>query len=202
MKSFLVVDDDCMTLEWAREALRGLGFVLTAKTVAEGLVVFRENPVDLIVIDYELGEETGLELLRQVRIEDKVVPVLLLSGFVDEQKLRGFLAKGGTDVIDKFGSIEEFRAKIEVLLDRKDELVLDVKAICDREEDEYLQTQQEHLEEVGRVSAFALGSIEMRRLKLKNSRAIAIRAAMASGSLRRLSNLRNKPKSLLLGKFS
>ena len=79
--TLLIVDDE-RTLrfgigEWARDA----GFVpVEAEGGAEALSRLREGPVDAVILDLKLGDEDGLEVLRALREEDALLPVVMLTG--------------------------------------------------------------------------------------------------------------------------
>jgi len=83
----LCVEDDKTELRLLKKILEKRGFsVLQATTAADGLRLFRNNPVSLIVIDQKLGEKrmTGAELARKVKAIRPNVPVVLRSGYPPE----------------------------------------------------------------------------------------------------------------------
>ncbi|MEX2278111.1 MAG: response regulator, partial [Cucumibacter sp.] len=59
-----VVDDDPLFLEYLVARMSGEREInlVTAKTGDELFDVLRQRPVDCLVLDYDLGEETGLAL--------------------------------------------------------------------------------------------------------------------------------------------
>ena len=80
----LVVDDDPdarLLARWALEREEGWSVVTAAdgSQAEEGL---RQTVPDLVLLDYFLGDDDGLELLRRWRTDGLLdgVPVLLLSG--------------------------------------------------------------------------------------------------------------------------
>lgn len=83
----LCVEDDEIQRQLLRRILEPEGFaVLEATTGAEGLRLFRDNPVSLIIIDERLGkgQMTGTELTRAVKAIRPTVPVVLRSGYAPE----------------------------------------------------------------------------------------------------------------------
>lgn len=79
-RTVLVVDDESSIrfglTEWARTA------DLTPFEAASGreaIELFREHPVDAIVLDLKLGDMDGLQVLKAIREEDANVPVVMLS---------------------------------------------------------------------------------------------------------------------------
>ncbi|MCR4396353.1 MAG: response regulator, partial [Candidatus Saccharicenans sp.] len=61
--TILVVEDDDLQRELISENLKQEGYqVLEARTGREALDRVSQNPVEIAVVDYKLGEESGLEL--------------------------------------------------------------------------------------------------------------------------------------------
>lgn len=102
-----MIDDSPTVLKIMSLSLIANGFqVRTAATATAGLALAREQTPDAIILDVNLPDVNGLELLAKLK-EDAVlakVPVLLLSGqdTLDraakgmELGARGFLAKHST----------------------------------------------------------------------------------------------------------
>ena len=53
--------------------------VLTAPTGKEGLRLFREHSPDVVVLDYQLPDRTGLEVFREIHGADPRTPVLIIT---------------------------------------------------------------------------------------------------------------------------
>lgn len=78
----LVVDDDVVALELAIDVLRSAGYPVSGvKTVAEAVDVARRSKPDLVVLDLNLYEEDGLEVVRRFRDDPalRAVPVVAWS---------------------------------------------------------------------------------------------------------------------------
>jgi signal transduction histidine kinase len=98
-------DDYVITRELFSE-IRGGNYVLEwARTYGSGLEAIRRQAHDVYLLDYRLGERTGLELLREVT--DWSRPVIMLTGSlgpsagIDVEAIRAgatdYLVKGKTD---------------------------------------------------------------------------------------------------------
>jgi DNA-binding NtrC family response regulator len=79
--TLLVVDDERSLRfsigEWARD----LGFTpLEATAGSEALAQVRERSIDVVLLDLRLGEEDGMQVLRDLREEDPTLPVIMLTG--------------------------------------------------------------------------------------------------------------------------
>jgi DNA-binding NarL/FixJ family response regulator len=78
----LIVDDSRHFLQAARAALQqdGITVVGVASTSAEALKLAPDLEPDLILVDVDLGDESGLDLARQLAVQD-VAPVILISAY-------------------------------------------------------------------------------------------------------------------------
>ncbi|HYC53529.1 MAG TPA: response regulator [Candidatus Binatia bacterium] len=95
-------DDYVLTRELLAEA-QGAGFDLVwAPTYADAVREIRRTPFDVFLVDYRLGERTGLDLLRNELQEGRLGPVFILTGQgtheVDVEAMKlgasGYLVKG------------------------------------------------------------------------------------------------------------
>jgi DNA-binding response OmpR family regulator len=85
-KRVLVVEDD----ELFRRSLAGfvsaMGYVaLPAQSAEEALVLSSQGNVDLVLTDYQLIHENGLDLIRVLRARGMNVPTILLSGYLSDE---------------------------------------------------------------------------------------------------------------------
>jgi DNA-binding NarL/FixJ family response regulator len=101
--SCLIVDDNASFLEASRAVLEGEAITVigVASTAAEGLKRADELEPDLILVDVDLGEDSGFELSRQLADGRARGSVILISthseeDFADliaESPALGFIAK-------------------------------------------------------------------------------------------------------------
>jgi CheY-like chemotaxis protein len=81
-KTVLCVDDEKIGLRVRRIMLESRGYtVLTASNGLEGLKVFDENHVDLVVLDYFMPELNGGEVASEMRRRRPGVPIVFLSAY-------------------------------------------------------------------------------------------------------------------------
>jgi len=99
----LLVDDNSSGLAARRAVLEELGYATTGvtcpKRAAEMFAASAQTGEDfgLVITDYKMPEQTGVDLIRQIRSISSSVPVILLSGFVDALGLTE--ANTGADVV-------------------------------------------------------------------------------------------------------
>jgi DNA-binding response OmpR family regulator len=103
-KKVLVIDDSLMLLNFVREILTDANCeVTTAATGAESLATVKNDPPDLILLDYALPDMKGDEVVRKLSAESATarIPVVYMSAFgtdlqpeqVSNSNVVGFLNK-------------------------------------------------------------------------------------------------------------
>ena len=85
MARVLCIDDNETGLRIRALLLRSFGFsVDVADSREAALHQFRKNDYDVVVTDYYLGDDTGTRLAREMKQMRTEIPVVLLSGMVEE----------------------------------------------------------------------------------------------------------------------
>lgn len=84
------IDDQRFRLEWAR-------------TFAEGLRLLRAGQYDVYLIDYRLGPDSGLQLLREAMRTGVQAPVIMLTGQADRDIDMSAMEAGAADYLEKAG---------------------------------------------------------------------------------------------------
>jgi nitrogen regulation protein NR(I) len=79
--TLLVVDDEPSILHFFRRAFELPEVrLLTAETAAAGLEAVRAEQPDVVILDVNLGDASGLELFQQIRAVDSRIPVIFITG--------------------------------------------------------------------------------------------------------------------------
>ena len=109
----LVVEDDSTMAAGIALMLRSAGFVCaTAGLGAEGLEIARLDQHDVIVLDLNLPDIDGYEVLRRLRAARVRTPILILSGLGElDHKIKG-LGFGADDFLTKPFDRRELIARI------------------------------------------------------------------------------------------
>ena len=122
MTHILLIEDDAGTANEIIIELAANGYRVTHRTlVAEGLAVAENEAVDLLIVDRQLPDGEGLDLIARLRASDRMTPALVLSalGTLDD-RVRG-LRVGGDDYLPKPFALVELVARVQALLRRPDE---------------------------------------------------------------------------------
>jgi two-component system phosphate regulon response regulator PhoB len=117
----LVVDDEAAIRELIRLALETAGFqVAEAGHAEEARCELRQNPPDLVLLDWMLPGRSGLELARELKRNSttRMVPIIMLTAKGEEQDKVDALDVGADDYITKPFSPRELTARIRAVLRR------------------------------------------------------------------------------------
>ena len=116
-KRILVIEDDAHIAEGLSLNLSLQGYVVKiAQDGVSGLTHWKNWHPDLVVLDIMLPKIDGLSVLRQIRMEDEKLPILILSAkSASDDKIKG-LAYGVDDYLSKPFNLDEFLLRIERLL--------------------------------------------------------------------------------------
>ena len=90
----MIIDDDPRMLRLIKEQLREKYNVATAVSGKIALNFLERKKTDLILLDYEMPEENGVEVLRKLRANEqtKDIPVVFLTGMNDREMIQKILA--------------------------------------------------------------------------------------------------------------
>ncbi len=128
----LVIEDEPSQVELLRYNLTKQGFdVRVAMDGEEGVDAAREDPPDLILLDWMLPNLSGIEVCRQLRRDraTREVPIIMLTARSEERdKVRG-LDVGADDYVTKPYSVKELIARVRAALRRPAARVADSKLV-------------------------------------------------------------------------
>lgn len=116
----LVVEDEIDLLEAIEEGLKIDGYAVdTSEDGVDGLELARVNDYDLIILDLNLPSMDGIDILKNIRNEDNLVKILILTARSSiEDRVLG-LDLGANDYLVKPFHFEELEARIRSLLRMK-----------------------------------------------------------------------------------
>jgi len=114
--TILVIDDEAQIRKFLRISLAAQGYqVLEAASGGEGLAQAALAKPDLVVLDLGLPDMDGQQVLQELR-EWSALPVLVLSVRAGEGEKVKALDGGANDYVTKPFGIQEFLARVRVLL--------------------------------------------------------------------------------------
>lgn len=106
----LLVDDDVSSLEVLGEVLKRAGYeIFSAENGYEALKIIQSDSIDLAILDYELPDTTGLELLQQIKPMQPSVPVIIMSGNTSQNIRLDVFEAGAYTFIPKPINLRQFQ---------------------------------------------------------------------------------------------
>jgi DNA-binding response OmpR family regulator len=129
----LIVEDETSIANFLRDGLEEEGFAVDiADNGKKGLELALANldEYDVILLDWMLPGLNGIEICRNIRLENKTVPIIFLTAKDTVDDAVFGLQTGANDYIRKPFSFEELLARIRVLM-RKNTVELVVFSAAD-----------------------------------------------------------------------
>jgi len=125
-----VVDDHALFLDGVERLLSNEpGFVVVGSCTSgvEALGLLQTQLPDIVLLDYELGNEHGLKLLEELRRNESLVPVLFITAGIPDSQVRRILQLTPSGIILKHKPSELLVQAIRAML--RGETWLDSKLV-------------------------------------------------------------------------
>jgi two-component system, OmpR family, response regulator len=115
----LVVDDDPQIRDMLKEYFTANGLRVSATSSGKEMMrILADQAVDLVVLDLRLAGEDGMALARKMR-ERWAIPIIILTGVLDDADRVMGLELGADDCITKPFSPRRLLARIRTLLTKR-----------------------------------------------------------------------------------
>lgn len=102
MEKILVVDDEEFIRENLERTLTGKGYALySAEDGRRALDMVQQEGIDLVLLDLNLGDESGLDVLRELKEIDPELLVIIITGYGTVESAVDALKMGAYDYIKK-----------------------------------------------------------------------------------------------------
>jgi CheY-like chemotaxis protein len=135
----LLVDDDKAALETMGMILEMDDYLVSTagsgQQALERIEHSEENPpgIDFMVVDLDMNNLSGIELLTEMRRRGHDIPVMVVTGFASKNTVVELLRHGVADFLDKPIHVEEFRIRVhrianEALRRRKESAPMQIQA--------------------------------------------------------------------------
>jgi DNA-binding NarL/FixJ family response regulator len=113
----LLVDDHAIFRQGVAGALEQPN--LTVKhcgTIAEALEIISQNPIDLVLLDHDLGSERASHFLPAARQAGFEGRVLVVTAWITESEARRLLRQGVSGIFLKHAPLEDLREAIRITM--------------------------------------------------------------------------------------
>jgi len=115
----LVVEDEELLRDFTRAALKRLGYrTLAAADGVDGVRVFLEHHGELaaVILDLKMPRKGGRETFLEIREIDPGVPVLICSGFGDNEEAQGLITLGAKGLLPKPFRLSELSDRLGAMI--------------------------------------------------------------------------------------
>jgi len=119
MPSILIADDHAMIRTGLRHYLeqdRSIDKIGETGTGAQTLQELREGNWDLVILDINMPDRSGIDILRHIRSGYPNTRVLVMSGFAEKQYAINVLRAGASGYLAKDQAPEEFMRAVHTVL--------------------------------------------------------------------------------------
>lgn len=119
MKKIILIEDESSVVSFIKKGLKELDFeVSVAFDGNTGISMVEENDFDLIILDIMLPGINGLDVCKEIRKNNKNIPILFLTALSSSENIVLGLESGGDDYLVKPFKFIELVARIKSLLRR------------------------------------------------------------------------------------
>ena len=130
--NILAIDDSSFTRKMLKKLLKPKRFnIYEANGAKSGLKILKEKEIHLILLDYEMPDINGIQMLEKIRKDVRFLnlPVIILSGSSNQDIVAKVLKHGANDFIKKPYIAEELLLKIDLHIKN----YMDFQTIKDKE---------------------------------------------------------------------
>ena len=121
MKSILIVEDDITYGIMLKTWLTKKGFqIYSASSVARAQKVIDAETIDLILSDLRLPDHDGIDILRWLIKRERMIPLIIMTGYADIQSAVQAMKLGACDYVPKPINPDELLKKIEDALKKSE----------------------------------------------------------------------------------
>ena len=117
--NILIVEDDQDIQDMLNYSLEPEGYTLySALTVKDGWDAIENKSIDLVLLDWMLPDNSGIDLLHRIRKYHSALPVIMITAKAEEEDRILGLDVGADDYITKPFSVRELKSRIQAVLRR------------------------------------------------------------------------------------
>jgi len=116
----MIVDDEDFVTMLAQRVLTDEGYrVVTARDGFQAIELYRKlrEQIELIILDFTMPVMDGSDVFHELLLINPQVPVVLSSGFAEQERLRAMLANGMRGFIPKPYTQQKLLTQIRATLD-------------------------------------------------------------------------------------
>lgn len=112
--SVLVIDDEQFIRELLADFFSKSGYqVSTAHDGESGIAQFRAQQSDVVLVDLKMPDQTGTDVLAELRSLDANVPVIIMTGYPTIDASIEAIRRGAHDFVVKPFRLQELKERVD-----------------------------------------------------------------------------------------
>jgi len=117
MAKILIIDDDGIVRDALTVFLSRDGHqVVTAGDGGNGVLAFKNNMPDLVILDRDLPVISGSAVFNKIREISKAVPIVILTGYDAPEDAEAYLADGAASFLSKGDGLSNVLTEVDRIL--------------------------------------------------------------------------------------
>jgi len=117
--TIIFAEDELSLATIVMESLESRNFKIRhAENGQKALALYRDEKPDLLVLDVMMPQKDGFSVAREIRVSDKITPIIFLTSKSQTKDVIDGFSSGGNDYLKKPFSMEELIVRINSLLER------------------------------------------------------------------------------------
>lgn len=162
----LLLEDDLTLSETVIDYFEEQGFeVVAAYDGQEAIELVYENSFDLLLLDVNVPELNGFEVLQKLREEENNTPAIFITSLNSMESLEEGFSSGCDDYIRKPFELKELLLRVQTIIKREYSNKTDIKKICENIEFDLISNE---LKKDGKTVKLNLKELKLLKLFLQH----------------------------------
>jgi DNA-binding response OmpR family regulator len=100
--TIMIVDDEALVARSISRFFRGEQFdCVIVNNPQEVIDSYKKSHPNLVIMDLQMPDKSGFDLLKEIREFDRMTPVIMVSGNMDNDKIEALKKMGATECFEK-----------------------------------------------------------------------------------------------------
>ena len=110
----VILEDDKFSSRFLLHALKELNYKLyAAESIAEFDIIYEDNKPQICIIDYNLPDGDGIEVLKKIKKLNNEIKVIMMTAITNERMIDDFIKEGADNFINKPINVRNLIAAIK-----------------------------------------------------------------------------------------
>jgi DNA-binding response OmpR family regulator len=123
----LLLEDEFMLLSSIKSFLLSKDIVVDCcKSGKEAIAASKKNDYDMYILDINVPDISGLDVLKKIRASDKYTPIIIITAMIDIETLEKAYSLGCNEYLKKPFNLRELEIRMNKLAEESDELLVQI----------------------------------------------------------------------------